>query len=360
MLFRLIREGEQSTFQSYRERSASELGLVEKDLEDWMAKNLELLFGDEQVLVIYQSVSGESMPDILALDAAGRLVIVEIKRDWSDRATVGQLLEYAAKMAGSSYKDLEKQYRDYCQRLGNEPNDSGLDRFQVLTDLYECQPVHRICIVAPHSDEGLQRIVCWLKTYGVPISFVPFTLHANTENDADILLEIESLDPLPKDQEIGEEVKGCLLKALWGEIESVLKSEIPVLRDKDKDEDEDEEHSYVCANKFALSYPFGSGAVFLRVGFDQEEDGHIYFGVYCSKEEHPDEYDRLREALMDVSVDDPVSLFPGWRYIDIVDLNNSEDLKLLWKKAKRQKYAQEIAQGLKPFGEILADYQDFP
>ena len=45
---------------------------------------------------------------------------------------------------------------------------------------------------APGSDKGLLRIVEWLKEYGVPISFVPFTLHAGEAgtDDADILLEI--------------------------------------------------------------------------------------------------------------------------------------------------------------------------
>ena len=47
--------------------------------------------------------------------------------------------------------------------------------------------------MAPGSDEGLLRIVKWLKGYGVPISFVPFSLHANTDA-TDVLLEIE---PLP-------------------------------------------------------------------------------------------------------------------------------------------------------------------
>ena len=78
MLFKLIRDGEETAVQSYEERPASKL-----------------------------SVAGKRMGDILALDADGRLVIVEIKRDWSDRATVGQLLEYAAEMTGKSYEDLE-------------------------------------------------------------------------------------------------------------------------------------------------------------------------------------------------------------------------------------------------------------
>ena len=62
------------------------------------------------------SVSGKNMADILALDADGCVVIVEIKRDWSDRATVGQLLEYAAAMTGKNYEDLEKLDRNYWPR----------------------------------------------------------------------------------------------------------------------------------------------------------------------------------------------------------------------------------------------------
>ncbi len=62
---------EEKTIQTFRSKSASELNLCEKDLENWMKKNPKLLFGDEGVLVISQSVSGKSMADILALDGEG-------------------------------------------------------------------------------------------------------------------------------------------------------------------------------------------------------------------------------------------------------------------------------------------------
>ena len=211
MLFKLIRDGERTTFQPYMERSASELDLTEKNLENWMAGNPELLFGGEQVLVISQSVSGQRMADILALDADGCVVIVEIKRDWSDRATVGQLLEYAAAMMGENYEDLETLHRNYWPRhYKDSPYKSLIERFRALTDdptadqkdIPKRQQGHRIYIVAPDSDQGLLRIVKWLQEYGVPISFVPFTLHAGT-NDADILLEIK---PLPKVPLTGENV----------------------------------------------------------------------------------------------------------------------------------------------------------
>ena len=208
MLVKLIRDGKKNAFQPYVERTASDLDLTEKDLENWMAGNPELLFGVERVLVISQSVSGQSMADILALDADGCLIIVEIKRDWSNRATVGQLLEYAAEMTGKNYEDLEKLNRHYWPRRNGERSYlSLLERFRALTDdpkadqkvIAKRQKGHRIYIVAPGSDKGLLRIVEWLKEYGVPISFVPFTLHAGEAgtDDADILLEIEPLSKVP-------------------------------------------------------------------------------------------------------------------------------------------------------------------
>ncbi len=205
MLFKLIRDAEKNVFQRFEERVASDLELTEKDLENWMAENPELLFGREKVLVISQSVSGQSMADILALDADGCLVIVEIKRDWSDRATVGQLLEYAAAMVGHSHDDLEDLHKRYwTRRAGVSGYKTLLERFRELTDdprldesvIPRRERGHRICIVAPRSDEGLLKIVDWLEGYGVPISFLPFTLHA-CQDDAEVLLEIEPLSPMP-------------------------------------------------------------------------------------------------------------------------------------------------------------------
>ena len=135
MLFKLIRDGERNTFQPYMEMVASELDFSEKNFENWMAGNPELLFGGEQVLVISQSVSGQRIADILDLDADRRVVIVEIKRDWSDRTTVGQLLEYEAAMTWKNYEDLETLQRNYWPRQHEDIQyNSLIERFRTLTD----------------------------------------------------------------------------------------------------------------------------------------------------------------------------------------------------------------------------------
>ena len=209
ILFKVVREEDQITFRQYMKYSASQLDIREKDLENWISEHPELLFGGEGILVISQSVSGKSMADILALDADGNLIIVEIKRDWSDRATVGQLLEYAANMTEVGQDKLEELHKTYWKsRCEGSDYNSLLSRFRKLNDDPQAgipKPEtmqHRIYIVAPVSDEGLNRIVKWLKKYKVPINFIPFTLYTVTDDtDMEILLEIGQL---PKEQLVAE------------------------------------------------------------------------------------------------------------------------------------------------------------
>ncbi len=165
------------------EKPASELGVAEKAIESWIAQRPELLFPNEQVLVIAQSVSGESMADVIALDSFGNLLVVEIKRDWSDRSTVAQLLEYAANYKDCRYEILNQLAQRYEQWSGGEL----IERFRSFSDRPEFSKEdfcnhQRVFIVAPDSDTGLKRIVEWLSGYGVPIEFVPFKLLADDEN----------------------------------------------------------------------------------------------------------------------------------------------------------------------------------
>lgn len=210
MLFRLVQKGDKRDFRALERKTASDLDLLEKDLENWIVGNPELVFGGEEVLVVAQSVSGQRMADILALDADGNLVIVEIKRDWSNRTTVGQLLEYAANMAGCRYEQLEALHRDHWKR--HKPDRdyiSLLDRYRKLSlneeadesQIPKSPKESRVCIVAPGSDRGLLQIVDWLQGYKVPINFIPFSLHVEAGTDEEgMLIEIEQLPKIPDER----------------------------------------------------------------------------------------------------------------------------------------------------------------
>jgi hypothetical protein len=163
-------------------QAPSEIGLLESDIEKWLADKPKLLLPNEELLVIAQSVAGQSMADVLALDALGRLVIVEIKRHLSDRTVVGQLLEYAARLKSASFEELQ----NYARRYNGDNNFDLYAAFQnfaegVKLTKEEFGREHRVFIVAPDSDANLRLIVDWLKSYNVPIEFVPFTIYADVQ-----------------------------------------------------------------------------------------------------------------------------------------------------------------------------------
>src|SRR5260370_37163899 len=74
----------------------SNMGLLEHDIETWLAEKPDLLLPNEQLLVIARSVAGQAIADILALNDLGRWVIVEINCDSAVRSTVSQLIDFAA------------------------------------------------------------------------------------------------------------------------------------------------------------------------------------------------------------------------------------------------------------------------
>jgi hypothetical protein len=160
----------------------SNVGLLESDIERWLVDQPNLLLPNEQLLVIARSVAGKAMADILALDALGRLVIVEIKRDWSDRTTVGQLLEYAARLRTASFDELQS----YARRYRSDPAYDLHAAYQGFAEGPEFQKeelgrAQRVFIVAPESDVTLRSIVDWLQSYNVPIEFVPFSVYADVQ-----------------------------------------------------------------------------------------------------------------------------------------------------------------------------------
>jgi hypothetical protein len=188
----------------YIQKPASEIGIREKNIENWIADNPQLIFPNEEILTIGQSISGRSMADVLALDTSGNLIIIEIKRDWSNRKTIGQLLEYAAKFKDVSYERLAEEVKKYDKWEEGELYDKFLDfaddKEFPRKDIGKSQ---RVMIVAPDSDSGLKRIIDWLKDYGVPVEFVPFHIYTDKDNNPKLFM-IDGVTSSPETPEVSD------------------------------------------------------------------------------------------------------------------------------------------------------------
>ena len=97
-----------------KERRFSELGFRERDhLQEWLAKNPEVL--GEELLVIQKEFDGFSETnerlDLLALDKAGNIVVIENKLDDSGRDVVWQALKYASYCSTLSTSQIIKIFQ---------------------------------------------------------------------------------------------------------------------------------------------------------------------------------------------------------------------------------------------------------
>jgi hypothetical protein len=192
----------------YTESSAEAAGLLEKDVENWIAGHPELVLPNEPVLVIGQSVAGQSMADVLALDNFGRLILIEIKRQLCDRETVGQLLEYAARMRNLTYDQLNqiaKRYRDWS---GGELHKRFCEYFEGANIPAEkLGRDQRVLIVGSHSDKNLDSVITWLRQFNVPVAFVPFAIYADSKG-IPCLLRIDGIVTSPELDLPGQDWKG--------------------------------------------------------------------------------------------------------------------------------------------------------
>lgn len=84
--------------------------LYESQLEDLLWENPDEFLGESLFRIAKQKgLPGGGRPDVIALDEAGRVVVIEIKRD-VDRAQLAQCLEYAGWAKGASLDELSRMY----------------------------------------------------------------------------------------------------------------------------------------------------------------------------------------------------------------------------------------------------------
>lgn len=148
----------------------SELDL-ESRLEDWLETDIGIL--DDSLFLIGRQVETDfgGTIDLLCVDAAGDLVVVELKRGKTPRDIIGQILDYAAWVDGLSYERIDAIAGQYLRRPFDE---AFLERFGA--ELPESiNAAHRMVVVAAEIDPSSERIIEYLSNrHGVSINAVTF------------------------------------------------------------------------------------------------------------------------------------------------------------------------------------------
>ena len=138
------------------ERAALDL---ETRLQEWLASDISVL--DPELLVIGREVETDfgGYIDLLCIDSAGDLVVIELKRDRTPREITAQLLDYGSWVDGLSHARIASIADKYLTERGFEQ--MFRDRFG--TDVPETlNGDHRLLVVGSRIDDSTERIIKYL------------------------------------------------------------------------------------------------------------------------------------------------------------------------------------------------------
>lgn len=159
---------------------------LEKSLEDWIAADPSLLA--EGLRVVGRQIRLEGGPlDLLGIDAQGRWVVIELKRERLYREAVAQALDYVACFQALSVEEVREKLGNKLHALGEADELLGLVDTQ-LEDEEEREVA--VVLVGTGVDPGLERVVAYLGEYELPVSVVTFEVFALASGEQLLVREI--------------------------------------------------------------------------------------------------------------------------------------------------------------------------
>ncbi|MEV7428314.1 hypothetical protein AB0N29_01735 [Nocardioides sp. NPDC092400] len=143
----------------------------EKTLEDFLEKDPSML-GD-RLLVIGRQVRTpyNKYIDLLAVDADGNLHVLELKKDKTPRDVIAQVLDY-----GSWLKTLTRdEVIEQAEQHLSQPFEAAFEAVFGQAPPDEINGDLNLTVVATNLDNSSERIVDYLREFGVPINAVFFS-----------------------------------------------------------------------------------------------------------------------------------------------------------------------------------------
>lgn len=150
-------------------------------MERWLEDYLEadpMLLGDPLLLIGRQvpTAYGKYI-DLLGMDAEGSVHVLELKRDKTPREVIAQVLDYGQWVSELTRDDIIALARDY---LGRPLEEAFAERFGIAPPDDLNDSAH-LTVVASELDPSSERIVNYLRTFGVLINAV-FFAHLQDDN----------------------------------------------------------------------------------------------------------------------------------------------------------------------------------
>ena len=144
----------------------------EATLEQYLEQDPSLL--GERLLVIGRQVHTPhgKFIDLLAMDGEGNLHVLELKRDKTPRDVVAQVLDYGSWVSTLDRDSIIDIANDH---LGDVAFEAAFEEVFGTSAPDELNAGLQLTIVATDLDPSSERIVTYLRTFGVPVNAVFFS-----------------------------------------------------------------------------------------------------------------------------------------------------------------------------------------
>lgn len=188
-----LREGSLNAFR--RLKPGPEL--YEQEIEDLVWDDLEAFTGAPLFPVARQPrIPGSGIPDVVALDENGSVVVIEIKRD-VDRSQLAQILEYAG---WARLTNLDEIAGLYARDGEHQGSDAFFNDWQSFTETAAPQiinPQPQLYLVARDFEDRTRSALDFLQENGLPITVVPVTVFEDPAGRRIVDIDTEH-EPAPK------------------------------------------------------------------------------------------------------------------------------------------------------------------
>ena len=212
LLFRLPLEELETAPAAVGVGKFADLGVLEpKHLESWLEHTPALL--GEELLIVTRQFSrfdkSQKRLDLLALDRAGRLVVIEAKRDSSGPEQELQALHYAAYCSTFTLNDVIDEFKGHHGRgkgMSEEEARETLDDFvtEGSLDGFNEDSGTRIILIARSFEPEVTATVLWLiETWGMDIACVELVPYELDPRPRGALLDNDVHPAADKAAEIG-------------------------------------------------------------------------------------------------------------------------------------------------------------
>lgn len=202
----------QNALRPLQKTTFAELEILERQhLQQWLKENISIL-GDD-LLVIDEGFGkwdfSRRQLDLLAVDRAANLVVIELKRDETGAYAELQALRYAAMVSTMRFSQAVETYTGFLDRHGQDGSSAKLRLLEFIGSIDD-EPENfasdtRIILVASEFSRELTTTVMFLNERDLDIRCVRIVPHRLP--DQKLLFDVQQTIPLPEAKDYQVQVR---------------------------------------------------------------------------------------------------------------------------------------------------------